>query len=282
MKILDGKALSEKIYSNLLKKTTTFDTPPCLVVVLVGDDPASAIYVKNKEMACGKAGINSKILKFESNIEEDFLVEEIYKLNNDQSVTGFIVQVPLPNHISEKRILDTINPKKDMDGFHPNNLGNVYLGKNNELLPPATPKGIITLLESNNINISGKNIVVLGRSNNVGKAVAVMLLNRNATVTVCHSKTNNIIDHTKMADIIIVCVGQPKFLKSNMVKKGVVIIDVGIHKLEKDVMLCGDVDFHNMKDKASFISPVPGGVGPMTVASLIENTVNAYEKEYDK
>lgn len=282
MKLLNGKSLSEKIYSDLLNKTTSFKNKPCLAVILVGDDPASAIYVKNKEVACSKAGITSKIIKFDSDISEYLLIKEIYKLNNDDSVTGFIVQVPLPAGISEKRVLNAIDPKKDMDGFHPNNLGHVYLGKNNEYLPPATPKGIITLLEKNNINVSGKAIVVLGRSNNVGKAVAIMLLNRDATVTICHSKTKNLIEHTKKADIIIACVGQAKFLKPDMIKSGAVIVDVGIHKLEGSDDLCGDVDFDSVSEKVSFISPVPGGVGPMTVASLIENTVNTYEKLYDK
>lgn len=275
MKILDGKLLAETMYKKFKSEVEKMEQPPCLAVILVGDDPASHVYVRNKEKSCEKAGVISKKIQMDANVSESEVLAEIEKLNQDPSVTGMIVQVPLPPHISEEKVLYTINPQKDMDGFHPSNLGEVYLSKTKEVLPPATPSGIVKLLEANNIEIEGKNVVVLGRSNNVGKAVSVMLLNRNATVTVCHSRTKNIIEHTKKADIIIAAVGIPQFLTGEMIKEDVVIIDVGIHRTENG--LCGDVDTKSLPNIKA-ISPVPGGVGPMTVASLIENTVRAAQK----
>ncbi len=282
MKILDGKTLAEKMYTKIKQQTETMTQKPCLAVILVGSDPASQVYVNNKKKSCEKAGIKSLSIEFPETISEEELLQKIHQLNTDNSVTGMIVQVPLPKHISEEKVLYAIDPKKDMDGFHPANLGEMYLSKEKEYLPPATPAGIITMLEENNIEIAGKEVVIVGRSNNVGKAVAVMLLNRNATITVCHSRTHDLSTHTKRADILIVAVGKPKFITEDMVKDGAVIVDVGIHRIpnpdtssDKKFVLCGDVDFETVKNKVSAISPVPGGVGPMTVASLIQNTVNA-------
>ncbi len=278
MKILDGKALAEKMYETIKTQTDEMKKKPCLAVILVGEDPASAVYVRNKEKSCEQAGIISKSIKLPENTTEEEVLQHISDLNTDENITGMIVQVPLPKHISEEKVLYAIDPKKDMDGFHPNNLGEVYLGKEKEFLPPATPAGIIHLLEENKIKIEGKNVVIIGRSNNVGKAVSIMLLNRNATVTICHSRTQNLKEHTQKADIIIAAVGIPKFVTADMIKDEVVIVDVGIHRVKKEDGswgLCGDVDFENVKNKVSAISPVPGGVGPMTVASLIENTMKA-------
>jgi len=282
MKILDGKMLAENMYISMKAQTDKMDKKPCLAVILVGSDPASQIYVNNKKKSCEKAGIRSISIEFPYNIIEQEVLKKIKELNEDHTVTGMIIQVPLPSHISEEKVLYAIDPKKDMDGFHPANLGEVYLSKDKEFLPPATPAGIIAMLEENNIEISGKEVVVIGRSNNVGKAVAIMLLNRNATVTVCHSRTQDLAFHTKRADIIIAAVGRPKFITGEMIKDGAVIIDVGIHRIknpdttsDKKFVLCGDVDFDTVKNKASAISPVPGGVGPMTVASLIQNTLRA-------
>jgi len=282
MKILDGKMLADKMYISMKEQTDTMDKKPCLAVILVGQDPASQVYVNNKKKSCEKAGITSLSIELPENTSEAEVLQKIKELNEDQTVTGMIVQVPLPKHISEEKVLYAIDPKKDMDGFHPANLGEVYLSKDKEFLPPATPAGIVAMLEENNIEISGKEVVVVGRSNNVGKAVAIMLLNRNATVTVCHSRTQDLAFHTKRADIIIAAVGRPKFITGEMVKDGAVIVDVGIHRIEnpdttadKKFVLCGDVDFDTVKNKVSAISPVPGGVGPMTVASLIQNTLRA-------
>lgn len=268
--ILDGKSLAEQSYTQIKEKVSQLKTQPKLVVILVGEDPASKVYVGNKEKSCTKAGILSETILFPQTVSEEEVLSKIEQLNNDDSVTGMIVQVPLPKHISEEKVIYAIDPKKDADGFHPKNIGEVYLSKEKEFLPPATPAGIISILEKNNIEISGKNAVVIGRSNNVGKAIALMLLNRNATVTVCHSKTKNLEEKTREADILIAAVGKAKFVTAQMVKQDAVIIDVGIHSTENG--LCGDTDFESIKEKASFITPVPGGVGPMTVASLIENT----------
>ncbi|MEI7511612.1 MAG: bifunctional methylenetetrahydrofolate dehydrogenase/methenyltetrahydrofolate cyclohydrolase FolD [Candidatus Peregrinibacteria bacterium] len=279
LKILDGKALAEKIYAEISEtvREKYAQNPPKLVVILVGEDPASRVYVGNKEKSCVKAGILSQSIRFPATVSEDEVLKTIAQLNADKSVTGIIVQLPLPAHIAPEKVIMAIDPQKDVDGFHPVNLGNVYLSKETEFLPPATPAGIIMLLEKNGVEIAGKNAVVVGRSNNVGKAVAIMLLNRNATVTVCHSKTANMADFTQKADILVVATGKKKMVTGGMVKDGAVVIDVGIHRND-DGMLCGDTDFETVSQKASFITPVPGGVGPMTVASLITNTLRAYER----
>lgn len=276
MLLLNGKETAETYYSSVLKRFVSSDKKPTLAVILVGEDPASSVYVANKEKACEKAGIGSVTIRLPADITEDDLLRKIQTLNYDPSITGMIVQVPLPKHISPEKVLMTISPEKDADGFHPHNLGDMYLSVKKEKLPPATPKGIIMLLDHYNIGLEGKHVVVVGRSNNVGKAVAVMCLNRNATVTVCHSKTKNLSEITKQADILIAAVGKSKFITAEMVSENVVIVDVGIHRQE-DGTLCGDVDFDSVRQKVYAISPVPGGVGPMTVAALLANTVAIFD-----
>lgn len=270
--LLDGKTLAEEILQKCRKKAEKMH--PALAVILVGDDPASQIYVTNKKKSCEKAGVNSVEILFSKEVSEDELLEKIAELNADPEITAFIVQMPLPAHIDAQKIIDAIAPEKDADGFHPQNIGNVLLGR--EYLPPATPAGIIALLEKYNIEISGKKAVVVGRSNTVGKPIATMLLNRGATTTICHSKTKNLAQETRAADILVIAIGKPKCITADMVKDGAVVIDVGIHRLETG-KLCGDTDFEEIQKKVSFLTPVPGGVGPMTVASLVQNTIFAGE-----
>lgn len=268
--VIDGKGLSERIINNL--KDTNIS--PTLAVILVGNSPASEIYVRNKEKSCEKAGIVSKLFKYDEDIQEKELLEKICQLNNDDTIDAILVQLPLPDHIDENKITKAILPEKDVDGFTPVNIGLLASG----LKPyayPCTPKGIMTILKEYNINPDGKHAVVVGRSNIVGKPLSIMLLNANATVTTCHSHTKNLKDITKTADILVAAVGKPKFITAEMVKEGAVVIDVGISRI--DGKLCGDVDFENVSGKTSFITPVPKGVGPMTIASLMENTVELYK-----
>jgi methylenetetrahydrofolate dehydrogenase (NADP+) / methenyltetrahydrofolate cyclohydrolase len=272
--ILDGKSLAEKIYTDIAKKVSLLSFPPKLVVIFVGNHSASSVYVQNKEKACEKSKILSEVIRFPEDISEESLLAKISELNKDKSVSGIIVQLPLPSHISPEKVIHSIDPKKDADGFHPTNLGEMLLSKQGELLPPATPGGIIRLLEEYKIDVSGLNAVVVGRSNIVGKPIASMLLNRDATVTICHSKTKDISSYTSKADLLIAAVGKSEMITGEMVKQGAIVIDVGIHR-KTDGLLCGDVDFKSVAQKASFITPVPGGVGPMTVATLIENAYRA-------
>ena len=274
--LLDGKALSEKILLQCAERSKNLH--PKLVVLLVGENPASTIYVKNKEISCQKAGIESEVLRFSKDISEKELLKEIERLNQDDSVHGFFVQLPVPDHISVPQIIRAIDPKKDVDGFHAYNVGKMFLSADFEDLPPATPAGIITLLEEYNIPFEGKEVVVVGHSNLVGKPISTMLLNRNATVTTCHKFTKNLAEHTKRAEILIVAAGVPGLISGDMVSEGVVVVDVGINRLD-DGRIVGDVDFETVSQKASFISPVPGGVGPMTVASLMMNTLSAAERQ---
>lgn len=267
--VIDGKGLSERIINNLKDNNIS----PTLAVILVGNNPASEIYVRNKEKSCEKAGIISKLFKYDEDIQEKELLEKICQLNNDDTIDAILVQLPLPDHIDENKITKAILPEKDVDGFTPVNIGLLASG----LKPyayPCTPKGIMTILKEYNINPDGKHAVVVGRSNIVGKPLSIMLLNANATVTTCHSHTKNLKDITKTADILVVAVGKPKFITAEMVKEGAVVIDVGISRI--DGKLCGDVDFENVSGKTAFITPVPKGVGPMTIASLMENTVELY------
>ncbi len=248
---------------------------PKLVVVLVGDNPASLSYVKGKEKACNEIGMENILHRLSEDTTEEELLMEINKLNQDDSVDGILVQLPLPKHIDESKILFAIDPMKDVDGFHPFNIGKMMLQK--ETFLPCTPKGIMCLLDKIGYHdLKGKQAVVVGRSNIVGKPIAQLLLNHNATVTVCHSKTENIEEICSRADILIASVGQPRLIKENWVKEGAVVIDVGINRV--DGKLCGDVDFETVKDKASWITPVPKGVGPMTIAMLLENTFQSYQK----
>ncbi len=272
--IIDGKKVAEKCRVELAEKIKKLNKKPGLAVVLVGNDPASATYVSAKEKACREVGIYSERHDFPESVSEKELIELLGNLNSSEKIHGILIQLPLPKHVVEERVVSAISPEKDVDGFTAFNMGNLASGR--EGIVPCTPKGIIRLLEAYKIPIDGKNAVVIGRSSTVGKPVALMLLNRNATVTVCHSKTKNLEEHTKNADIIIAAVGKPKLITADMVKKGAGIIDVGISRINGK--LCGDVDFESVKEKASFITPVPGGVGPMTVAMLLENTIECYLK----
>ena len=273
--ILDGKALAKKIrkelkveVENLRKKGII----PKLAVIMVGDNSASQVYVRNKSKACLKAGIEFEEFLFEENISEEKLLDTIEMLNNDDKVHGILLQSPVPKHINIQKAFEKILPKKDVDGFNAVNVGKLSIGQ--DAFISCTPFGIIKILEEYNIETEGKNAVILGRSNIVGKPMIQCMLNKNATVTVCHSKTKNIGEIIKNADILIAAIGKPKFVTEDMVKDGAVVIDVGINRLE-DGSLCGDVDFENVSKKASFITPVPGGVGPMTIAMLIYNVVKA-------
>lgn len=268
--ILDGKKLRDKIFENLKQKLNNMSEKPTLAVILVGDDPASQIYVKNKKKTAENLGINSIVINYPSNISENILLDKIQELNNDNKITAILVQLPLPKHIDKFKIIDTIAPEKDVDGLTPYNSGKLFSGEE-PYVYPCTPKGILLLLDEYNIELAGKHVVVIGRSNLVGKPVAQMLLNRNATVTMCHSHTKNLSDITKTADIIVSAVGK-NIIGEKMLKSDCVVVDVGIFK-DINGKICGDVDFASASKIAAYISPVPGGVGPMTIASLMLNTV---------
>jgi methylenetetrahydrofolate dehydrogenase (NADP+)/methenyltetrahydrofolate cyclohydrolase len=272
--IIDGKLIAEKVRTEIKAKVAQLDPKPGLAVVLVGDDPASESYVKGKEKACNEVGFVSKKIVLSKNISQLELMNVVDELNCDPDIHGFIVQLPLPKHLDAKLIIDGILPHKDADGFSPVNIGNLLLGSNT--LVSATPKGVMRLLDEYKIPLEGKHAVVIGRSNIVGKPVSLLLQQRNATVTMCHSKTKDLKKITLEADVIVAAVGIPKMITKDMVKKGAVIIDVGMNKLP-DGSLCGDVDFENVKKVASYITPVPRGVGPMTIAMLLENTLECYE-----
>ena len=245
---------------------------PCLAVVLVGDDPASAVYVRNKKLACQKSGIESRSYELPSETTQNDLLKLVDELNGDPAVDGILVQLPLPAHIDSQTVLERIEPHKDVDGFHPYNVGRLVVKM--PLMRPCTPKGVMTLLEAYGIDPKGKKAVVVGASNIVGRPQALELLLSRATVTICHSATQNLADEVAAADILVVGVGIPNFVKGEWVKPGAVVIDVGINRLE-DGSLCGDVEFDVAKERASMITPVPGGVGPMTIATLLENTLHA-------
>ena len=268
--ILDGKKLRDKIFENLKQRLNNMSEKPTLAVILVGDDPASQIYVKNKKKTAENLGINSIVINYPSDISENILLDKIQELNNDNKITAILVQLPLPKHIDKFKIIDAIAPEKDVDGLTPYNSGKLFAGED-PYVYPCTPKGILLLLDEYNIELEGKHVVVIGRSNLVGKPVAQMLLNRNATVTMCHSHTKNLSDITKTADIIVSAVGK-NIIGEKMLKSDCVVVDVGIFK-DVSGKICGDVDFANASKIAAYISPVPGGVGPMTIASLMLNTV---------
>lgn len=277
-KILNGKYVAEKIRHDLSIKVKNIKDKtgrvPGLAVVLVGDDPASKTYVSMKEKACKKVGIYSEVYKLKADAQEHELLKLIHQLNSDEKIDGILVQLPLPGHIDEKKIIDAIKPEKDVDGFHPVNIGKLLINEKGFI--PCTPYGIIKLLDYYGIEIEGKNAVVVGRSNIVGKPLAVLLLHRNATVTICHSRTKNLPDITKKADILVAAVGKARIITSDMVKEGAVVIDVGINRIEGK--LRGDVDYEKVKEKASWITPVPGGVGPMTITMLLNNTIEAIDR----
>lgn len=280
-KILDGRKLADSLNAELkisvehLEKQTGIK--PKLVTILVGTDPASEVYVNIKHKTCAKVGIESVSLKLDADISEEVLIDEIDKLNNDNSIHGILLQLPLPEslRLNTSVFIEHISPQKDVDGFHPVNKGKLvdYI----EDLAPCTPKGIVALLEKNDIEIKGKDIIIINRSILVGKPLIFMLLKRNATPTICHTSTKNIEDHMRRADILIVGVGRPKFITKEKIKEGAVVIDVGTNRIEGK--LCGDVDFDDVIEKAAAVSPSPGGVGPLTVAFLLQNTFTAYKKQ---
>ncbi|MCF7926251.1 MAG: bifunctional methylenetetrahydrofolate dehydrogenase/methenyltetrahydrofolate cyclohydrolase FolD [Candidatus Izimaplasma sp.] len=278
MAIISGRKLSKKIREDIKKDVSKLVSEtakiPHLVVVLVGDNPASQSYVKYKKRACKEVGIKSTVINEKESITEQELLTMINRLNDDESVHGILVQLPLPDHIDENKVIDTIKLQKDVDGFHPLNLGYMLLGRDGIL--PATPKGIITMLKSENINLEGKDALIIGRSNIVGKPLGTLLMKENATVTTAHSRTQNLKEKCLRSDVIVAAVGRPKLVTEDMVKPGAVVIDVGVNRV--DNKLVGDVDYEAVKDKVSYITPVPGGVGPMTITSLLQNVVLCFKR----
>ena len=271
--LIDGKLISTQIKDELKAEVISLKEKgivPCLAVIQVGNDPASSVYVNNKKKACAYIGIESLAYELEENISQEELLGIIDELNHNDMVNGILVQLPLPKHINEEAVIKAIAPKKDVDGFHPETVGNMCIGSKGFL--PCTPAGVIQLLKRSNIEIEGKECVVIGRSNIVGKPMALLLLRENGTVTITHSRTKDLKDITKRADILVAAIGKPKFVTADYVKEGAVVIDVGIHRNEEN-KLCGDVDFDDVVDKVSAITPVPGGVGPMTIAMLMNNCV---------
>ena len=281
-KILDGKQLSADIKENLrqeVEQITKTGRTPGLAVVIVGDDPASHVYVRNKKRACELIGIKSFGYELPENTSQDELLELVGTLNQDDNIDGILVQLPLPKHIDEEAVINAIDPGKDVDCFHPFNVGRVMIG--NGIFLPCTPAGVMELIKLSGIEVEGKECVVVGRSNIVGKPQFLLLLQKNGTVTVCHSRTKNLSDVTRRADILVAAVGRAKMIGADMVKPGAVVIDVGMNRDENN-KLCGDVDFDSVKDIAGAITPVPGGVGPMTIAMLMQNTFRAYRAHTDK
>jgi methylenetetrahydrofolate dehydrogenase (NADP+)/methenyltetrahydrofolate cyclohydrolase len=289
-KILDGKKTSDFIISDvrreiidiieLSNESSVRISSPKLGIILVGNNQASESYVRNKVKACEKAGIENKLVQLDNTISEDYLIDIIESMNSDESISGFIVQLPLPNHVDVNRVINTIHPDKDVDGFHPTNFGRTALGLSS--LKPATPYGILKLLKLNNINTKGKHVVIVGRSNIVGKPLSIMLGNDfevgRATVTSCDVNTPRdlLYNELKIADIVVVAVGKPNFLNGDMIKRGAIVIDVGINKVGDKIV--GDIDFESVMEKCSLVTPVPGGVGPMTIAALIVNTLNSWKR----
>ncbi|MBO4656189.1 MAG: bifunctional methylenetetrahydrofolate dehydrogenase/methenyltetrahydrofolate cyclohydrolase FolD [Bacteroidales bacterium] len=291
MILLDGKATSASLQAQIAAEVDFFLDKgwrrPHLTAILVGDDGASQTYVANKERSCKKVGFDSTVLRLPASTTEEELLNEVKRLNRDDSVDGFIIQLPLPKHIDEQKVIEAVSPSKDVDGFHPENVGRLCLGLDTFI--SATPYGIITLLEEYGIETRGKHCVVLGRSNIVGRPIANLLSAKarpgDCTVTICHSRTQNIEEYTRSADIIIAALGVPGFVKADMVKEGAVVIDVGITRVpaetEKGYRIMGDVDFDAVAPKCSYITPVPGGVGPMTIVSLMRNTLKAYKAKHN-
>ena len=277
--LIDGKLISNQIKTELSKEVEQlkekYGRSPKLAVILVGENPASHVYVRNKEKACEKVGIENLLIKKDDTISEEELLEIITQLNNDDTVDGILVQLPLPSHINEMKVIEAISPKKDVDGFHPESAASLFLGKDGFV--PCTPAGVMELLDAINYDLNGKEVVVVGRSNNVGKPVALLALQKNATVTIAHSRTTNLKEVCARADVLIAAVGKAEMITEDYVKEGAVVIDIGINR-EADGKLCGDVKFDEVAPKTSAITPVPGGVGPMTVTLLMKNTVEAYKR----
>lgn len=275
MELLDGKALASKIEIQIQKEVQDLNKNfiyPTLAVILVGDDPASASYVNMKSKACQRVGINTLTFSMPRETQEDRLLEKIQRLNQDEKIDAILVQLPLPKHIDTSKVLEAISPSKDVDGFHALNVGRATLGFDGFI--PATPLGVMHLLNEYKIDLRGKDCVVVGASNIVGKPLATLLLNAGATVSICHIDTKDVSQYTKMADIIFVGVGKPNLITKDMVKDGAIVVDIGINRLE-DGRIVGDVDFENVAPKCKFITPVPGGVGPMTIATLLQNTLQS-------
>ncbi len=278
-KILDGKALSARIKDELKNEVVLLKEKginPCLAVVIVGDDPASRVYVNNKKAACEYIGIKSLEYALDAETTQTQLTELIDALNDDENVDGILVQLPLPSHLDEKEVINRIKPEKDVDAFHPVNVGKIMIGDFDFL--PCTPAGVMELIKESGVEISGKHCVVVGRSNIVGKPQSMLLLHKNGTVTICHSRTENLAEVCRSADILVAAVGRPGFITADMVKEGAVVIDVGINR-GADGKLCGDVDFESVSKIAGAITPVPGGVGPMTISMLMRNTLTAATKK---
>lgn len=280
--IIDGKAIAAKIQNEIRQEITRIQgRRPCLAVILVGEHPPSQIYIKRKTHACESVGMLSIQRTFPENFSEQDLITEVELLNADPSVDGILIQLPLPSHINATRVLHKIAPEKDVDGLHPENAGKLLIGESDGFVP-CTPLGVKTLLERSEIDVAGKHVLVMGRSNLVGKPMAALLMQNargaNATVTIAHSKTRDIKTLSKLADILIVAMGKPKFVTADMIKEGAVVIDVGINKIAtaNGHQIVGDVDFDNVKEKCSFITPVPGGIGPMTIAMLLSNTLKSF------
>ena len=275
--IIDGKMISGQVKDEVRDKTASFTEKTgvnvCLAVILVGEDPASQVYVRNKKKACEYVGFKSLSYELPATTSQDELLELINKLNADNTVHGILVQMPLPRHIDEKTVIDSISPKKDVDGFHPMNVGALCIGEPGFV--SCTPAGVIQLLKRSNIEISGKECVIVGRSNIVGKPMALLMLRENATVTIAHSKTSNLKEVLQRADIVIAAIGKPKAITADCIKNGAVVIDVGINRNAETGKLCGDVDYENVAPKCSAITPVPGGVGPMTIAMLMVNCLES-------
>ena len=274
MNIIDGKQIAQNLRNDIAKKVKQLDRAPGLAVILVGDDPASAIYVHHKDNACKEVGFYSEKINKSANITQQELLDEIRRLNNDDKIDGILVQLPLPQHLDANLVIETISPQKDVDGFHSENIGKHM--QNKAYLRPCTPKGVMTMLATIGIDLVGKDCVVVGASNIVGRPMLMELLNARATVTICNSKTSDLSSKLKRADVVVAAVGIPQMIQGDWIKPGAVVIDVGINRLESG-KLVGDVDFDSATKNASWMTPVPGGVGPMTIATLLENTLTAYQ-----
>ena len=274
-KLIDGKAVSSAVRERVKTQAaelTAKGIQPGLAVIIVGDDPASRVYVNNKKKACAETGIYSEEHALPADTTQDEILALVKSLNGRSDINGILCQLPLPKHLDEKAVIEAIDPKKDVDAFHPSNVGRIMIGDYHFL--PCTPAGVMELLDSANIDVCGKNCVIIGRSNIVGKPMSMLLLHKNGTVTICHSKTKNLSEITRQADILVAAVGIAKFVKADMVKPGAVVIDVGMNR-DENGKLCGDVDFAQVEPLAEYITPVPGGVGPMTIAMLMQNTIMA-------
>ncbi len=276
MSIIDGKQIAKDLRQSIKSQVDNLNRAPGLAVILVGDDPASAVYVRNKDNACMEVGFYSEKIDKPADITQEELLSEIKRLNTDDRIDGILVQLPLPNHLDTNLVIETISPEKDVDGFHSENIGKLM--QNKPYLRPCTPRGVMTMLATIGVDIVGKDCVVVGASNIVGRPMAMELLNAGATVTICHSRTQDLPGKLKLADIVVVAVGIPQMIKGEWIKDGAIVIDVGINRLDSG-KLVGDVDFESTKDIASWITPVPGGVGPMTIATLLENTLSSCKEK---